>query len=170
MTSKFLEIASLCFLSLFFLASVGYGHQQAVIIPLSSSKPAVVDFVGGYLTQGLTSSDQTIISLTLDVPSRGIVIVNASGYFSWQVVDRTSAARCSITQDTSITFVHLMIAGGETTVNLGAEYIPFAGTRAFHVKKGLRTFNLVCDSYSAADNDIYVNSVHMNAIYYFMPQ
>jgi hypothetical protein len=158
------------FLALFlFTARYSYGDNKVVVIPMNSSSPAVVGFIGGDQYGNLTTHvNTTVRSLTLEVPGNGLVIVNASGNISWfYATDKTSAARCSITQGITLDSSYLVVVGSEG-VNGNPDHLSFALTRAFPVEKGSQTFNLVCNAWEASDYITYQDT-SMNAVYHYVP-
>ena len=94
----------------------------------------------------LTSTDVVIGSVTVQTPTSGYVMVDATGYIFEQ---NNAVARCSITTGTSIDTAALSIA--ETTTDNA--YFPMALSRNYTINYGLfplqtleKTYNLVCDS------------------------
>jgi len=169
MTAKNSIIVVFSLLLFILLSGTGYGHQQAVVIPLNSSRTAVAGYDQGDLNEPLGAIDEVVRTVTLDLPNNGLVIVNISGYWTWSgATDRRSAVRCSITQGNTVDFNSLIIAGSDIS-DMVADYVPFAGTRAFPLEKGTQTFNFVCDTFGAVDDELIASDVNMNAVYHYAP-
>ncbi len=158
-------------LSLFFavvVVSPGYAQDKVVVVPLNSSAPAVAAWAGGEQDMVLSSEDQIVRTITLDLPSKGLVMVNASGYCDfYSTADTSPVCRCSISQGSTLEFSSLIIAGSDHLKDV-SDFIPFGATKAFPLNAGTQTFNLVCDSV-ATDNLVGVGDTQINAVFHSMP-
>lgn len=156
------------FLLITLSSTQGNAHNQAVVIPLSSSSHAVAGYDGGSQYERMSIADTVYRTVTLELPGKGLVIVNASGYFTSSSATDDNA-RCSITQDTSIEMTHLMVSGFVGTNSV--EWAPFGMTRAFPLEAGRHTFNLVCESVQGASpwRNIHIKDSQLNAVFYSMP-
>jgi len=114
------------------------------------------DFADGGHSTALTSTETTIRSVTITAPRPGVVIVNASGHFTFGAAG--AGCRCSITTDTAIDYGNLIIAEGDADTT----YVPFAATRGYSVPQGSTTFNLVCDEYA---DPASIQDTSLTAIY-----
>ncbi len=163
------QICGSMLLVIFILAATySHGDNKVVVIPVNGSSPVAVGYVGGEQILDITDIDTVVRTLTLEIPNNGLVIVNASGHVSWVAsTDNTSAARCSITQGTTIDYAYLSVVGSEGANNT-VDNLTLSMTRAFPLEKGSQTFNLVCDTYASSD-DIRLRDINMNAIYYYVP-
>lgn len=175
MNSKLMFLLILCIL----LPGQSLARDKVVIIPLIDKQSGYSVAVAGYDEDpGSTLLDDTekpVLEITLELPDRGLVIVNASGYFKfYNTLDKNSACRCSITQGTAIDIDHLIVSGSETHDDL-LDYTAFGATRAFPLDKGTHNFRLVCDGLTDPSgvpgftNMLYIGSPQMNAVYHYMP-
>ncbi|MBU4236507.1 MAG: hypothetical protein KKI01_09290 [Proteobacteria bacterium] len=168
----FSQKCQLMILSFFFTVVVvndGYAQDKVVVVPLNSSTPVVAAWDGGEQSITLSATDTIVRTITLNLPSKGLVVVNASGYCSFfNSSDVTSVCRCSITQGSVINFISLVIAGSDSATKPASDYMPWAATRAFPLAAGTQTFNLVCDAY-ASDNLARVSDTQINAVFHSMP-
>lgn len=100
-------------------------------------------FAGGPQVLTLTPTPVVARTVTLTVPANGTVIVNASGWFSFNDTTATrEAAVCSITTTNAMETMRFASSDGSTTV--GDQADAFAATRGFAVTPGTFTVNLVC--------------------------
>lgn len=164
--------AQICGYLVLIILIVAANHTSAdnkvVVVPLNSSTPMTVGYVGGDQTIYITDADQVVRTITLDIPNNGLVIVNATGHATWAVSsDRTSAARCSISQGTEIDYLCLSVVGSEGT-NTNEDNLSISISRAFPLEKGRQTFNLVCDAWESSDS-ILLRDFNMHAVYYYVP-
>ncbi len=102
------------------------------------------------------------LTLTLNAPAAGHVIVNTSYYvrFESAAVD----VDCRITQTATLEGLRFRIQG----TNAGdADRTPVAGTRGFQVAAGPQTFNLVCraDSGTASIFDGVLTAIYVPQLY-----
>jgi len=134
-------------------------QNKVVVIPLAGNDaaPGIAEFVGGNQVVTLDSIDAIIRSVTINAPTDGVVIVNASGYF--QAASEKPSCRCSITIGTTIDTDSLTVSGDISDTQRG----PFAGTRGFNVSAGSHTYNLVCDLFSGSAN---IRNTHLTAMYF----
>ncbi|MDO8945567.1 MAG: hypothetical protein Q7U88_00260 [Desulfocapsaceae bacterium] len=160
----------LMILSLLFtvvVVNAGYAQDKVVVVPLNSSKPAVAAWDGGNQNLTLSVTDKIVRTITLNLPSKGLVIVNASGYCDfYDTSDVTSYCRCSISQGSVVDYNNLMISGTSTSAKPTSDYMPWGATRAFPLDAGTQTFNLVCN---ASDNLIIIGDTQINAVFHSMP-
>jgi hypothetical protein len=124
-----------------------------------SNAPRAAFAEGGEL-EGLTTTAEVVRTVTLTIPSSGIVIVNASGYFNLLSAGE-DIPRCSISSGTVIDFDHLIFARDTGTV-AGTNSWPWGSTRGFNVTPGSFTVNLVCDAFSGTAQ---VARSQLNAIF-----
>lgn len=168
----FSQKCQLMILSFFFTVVVvndGYAQDKVVVVPLSSSTPAVAAWAGGDQSITLSATDTIVRTITLNLPSKGLVIVNASGYCNFfNSSDVTSFCRCSVSQGSTIDFNNLVIAGSDSSAKPTTNYMAWGDTRAFPLDAGTQAFNLVCDA-SASDNLVHVDDTQINAVFHAMP-
>jgi hypothetical protein len=105
------------------------------------------------------TGNQIVASISVDIPRKGVLVVNTSGYFRFD--SSNGEAECAITTGV-VTEEPLIRATGSTTQ--ADERAPFAGTRAFvEGSGGVKTYNLVCSP--GAGDDVTLWDVMMTAIY-----
>jgi hypothetical protein len=159
-------------LSLFFtvvVANAGYAQDKVVVVPLNSSKPAVAAWDGGDQHMKLSSASQIVRTITLNLPSKGLVIVNASGFSHfYSTTDLSSYCFCSITQGSAIDYSSLIATGSATDLKPTSDYLAWGATKAFPLDAGDQTFNLACIGV-ASDNNVYVDDTQINAVFHSMP-
>jgi hypothetical protein len=107
-----------------------------------SDRP-LADYSGGNQTVPLTFTIWEIRSVTLSLPAAGMVIVNASGYFSLESIDFDSV-KCSITTGSVIEDAYA-IRADDAGHNDGRPYLPFGATRGYLLgAAGTFTVRLLC--------------------------
>jgi hypothetical protein len=116
---------------------------------------------GGDQNVDLTSTDTALRSVSLNAPSAGVVIVNASGDV-WFRSSGYDLIRCSITTGTNIDFNYLTLSGDFDSPRTDYDYAAFALTRGFNVSAGSSTYRLVCDLWSGA---VYIEDTNINALF-----
>ena len=111
-----------------------------------------------------SGADLVAVSLTLNAPQAGYVIVSTSGYFDFNGED--GVARCSITEGsvTYLPFTNLIIIEAAAYATGGGPYASFGATRGFSVSKGANSFQLLCDT-SFSDGTIEIGDPQLTAIY-----
>ena len=114
--------------------------------------------------QFLDFSTATVVrSVTLNIPTAGVVIVSAGGSMRFSgTTTAQEVAQCSITTGTAIDSNHQIISndGGSTAaVN---DYHPMGSTRGFNVTAGTFTVNLVC---AEAAGDAQIVDSTMTALF-----
>jgi hypothetical protein len=129
---------------------MGYFHETEHL--------AGADYAGGNQNLALGPADSVVRSVTIAAPAAGRVIVNASGYFSFDDVAGRDSGRCSITTGVAVDFSYLIIAAERT--GGATQWVPFAGTRGFNVGSGNTTFRLVCNE---ADGAVRVSDTNLTA-------
>ncbi len=143
-----------------FVFTPGAGTGGAARQPPPVGFP-VTAAVGGQQSLALTSDDVVVRSLTLNAPTPGRVIVNASGYFYFQSAAVADVARCSITTGEALDADRLILAGESAVA--ATTFVPFSGTRGITVPGGGPvTLNLVCDEFSGT---VSVSDTQMTAIF-----
>jgi len=104
-------------------------------------------------------ADQVIQTISVDIPKRGIVVVNASAYARFDTND--SQINCTITDGSTVESPFLRAAGSTAAADRRSIV---AGTRAFEeTLSGTKTYNLVCEPNSGDNIDVY--DAVMTAIY-----
>jgi hypothetical protein len=116
-------------------------------------------YAGGDQSLNMAVGVETIVrSVTISVPSSGVVIVDAVGYAQFESTGR-DLIRCSITTGSEIDFDYATL-----TEDFGATtdwaYSPFALTRGYSVSSGTHTFNLVCELWSG---EAYIEDTNITA-------
>lgn len=114
------------------------------------------DFVSNPTFVLITSSDQTVESVSITAPRPGMVIVNASGWFFLES-GTSGTGSCSITTGSTVDPDHEIIAD----VNININNFPWGATRGFDVLAGTTVFNLVCSE----SGNIGLSDLHMTALY-----
>ena len=117
----------------------------------SNAKPARGSFVGGTRFSSLSSLDLIVRSTTINAPSAGIVIANATAEMNFLFA---GTLQCSLTTGDTIDPDHLASRRGS-----GGQDIGMAITRGFEVPAGSTTINLVCSEDDDAELDIYFSSL-----------
>jgi len=126
----------------------------------ATAKPSGGNYSGGDQDALLTSTAQTVRSVTVTAPADGLVVVNASGYVAASTTAVATIVRCSLTTGTGLDFNNLIFIKIDASVL--EESDAFAATRGFPVSAGATTFNLVCDEF-AGNAGLYDSQ--MTAIY-----
>ena len=116
---------------------------------------------GGDQRVDLTSTDTELRSVSLDAPSAGVVIVNASGD-AWFRGSDYDLIRCSITTGSNLDFNYMTLSGDFGSTRTTFDYAAFALTRGFNVSAGSDTYRLVCDLYSGS---AYIEDTNINALF-----
>lgn len=169
MLSRKYHVMILSLLFAVVVVSSGYAQDKVVVVPLNSSDPAVAAWAGGPQSMALSSADQIVRTITLNLPGKGLVMVNASGYCNfYYTADPASYCRCSISQGSTVDFSNLMIAGSDDPLRPVPDFMAFGATRAFPLNTGTQTFNLVCNGV-ASDNLVSVDDTQINAVFHSMP-
>ncbi len=103
-------------------------------------------------------TDEIVRTISVEIPKRGVVVVNASAYFRFDTAD--SQVTCTITDGTEVDSPRLRANGSTTTADQRAVV---SGTRAFvETTKGPKTYNFVCEP---GGDDIDAYDAVMTAIY-----
>jgi hypothetical protein len=110
--------------------------------------PAQAASVSGDLSFALSSSAQTVRSVSLTAAGAGTVIVQASGTLGMGSTATRDSVYCSITTGTTIDAAHQIIGAEATGGESSTLFMPFGATRAFSVGAGTTTFNLVCHMFA----------------------
>ena len=114
---------------------------------------------GGNQAEIVTPTDEVVRSVTLQVPTDGVVIVNSTA----SPVEPTAGdiVRCSITTGTTTddAFVQRWESAGAA-----GDISQMAGTRGFDVTAGEFTANLVCD-HSGTSGSSFIDDSAMTAIF-----
>jgi hypothetical protein len=119
------------------------------------------DYSGGNQTVTLTFTIWEIRSVTLALPAAGMVIVNASGYFSLESVDFDSV-KCSITTGNVIEDAYA-IRADDAGHNDGQPYLPFGATRGYLLGgAGTFTVRLLCTKNAGT---VSVRDTNLTALY-----
>jgi len=134
-------------------------------VRVSKDKDDIVDSAGGdhdyaSASYALGAGYTTVVSVGVNAPSSGKVIVNASGYFYFGSANQEKA-QCWLTTGTGLETNHSIWAG-EPGAGATMQYVPFAITRGFDVSSGTRTYRLICRRTSGT---VMVNIPHMTAIF-----
>ena len=134
-------------------------QNKVVVIPLAGNDaaPGIAEFAGGNQSITLNLIDAIMRSVTINAPTDGVVIVNASGYFN--ASSEKPACRCSITTGSLIDTNNLLVSDDISNSQRG----PFAGTRGFNVTAGSHTYNLVCDLFSGS---AVIRDTQLTAMYF----
>jgi len=144
-------------------AVTGANIVDASITSADISDGVRVAFAGGGVDQNIqlsTGAPTIVRSVTVNAPAAGKVIVNASGFFSFEDPNDRDEARCEITTATTILNPNAIRA--QEYVNQAMFLVPFSPTRGFNVSAGITTFNLVCQE---AFGIVGVSNTFMTAIY-----
>lgn len=143
---------------------------------INSNTSAISNGIAGANFTGMSTSAVSIAStsnggtivlpITLSVPSSGVVIVNASGYFIFN--SGQAVGRCSVTTGIYVDSSNassLVIAEGDNATTSTSGWIPFSSSMGFNVSgSGTYTYNLVCD-YSSG-NGVQVSRARMTAMFF----
>ncbi len=142
--------------------------DKVVVIPMntSSSSPAIAGWAGGDQYETLTTTWTLYRTVTLELPGKGLVIVNASGHFQ-RIGTADSTGVCAISQGTLSDNDHWLIAGPMNVAN-AIDNLPFGTTRALPLDAGPQTFNLICKKLSETGTIALRNS-HLNAVFHSIP-
>jgi hypothetical protein len=89
-----------------------------------------------------------VLSLTLNAPSNGRVVLNAAGMFYFTDSLAPDGAACAISTDATLNYLE-RVEGRERSDD-ALRYLPFSLTRVREVTPGPVTFNLVCVEYAGA--------------------
>jgi hypothetical protein len=117
-------------------------------------------FAGGSQRLPLTSAATVVRRISVNAPTAGTLIVNASGYFAFPNFTTLDAARCSITTGTAVDFSRLIVFAENAPA--GMSHVPFGATRGFSVPAGTHTINLVCEE---ASGDTEVGDSEVTALF-----
>jgi hypothetical protein len=111
-----------------------------------------------------TSPPAVLVSVTINAPTPGKVIVNASGFFEFNSSGSDQAA-CEITTSATTIDGNFAFRAAEDFSGAGTrmEYVPFSGTRGFNVPAGPTTFNLLCQR--NASGNVGGENAQLTAIY-----
>ena len=124
---------------------------------INQSAGAAISTSGGV---ALTIPEAVIVTLSINAPASGVIVVNTSGYIDG--IGSGAVAVCSITTTVSTDYSNSTLIGGATPNPL---YIPFAVTTAYTVlAAGTQTYNLVC-YLSALTPSGYVVAPKLTAIF-----
>lgn len=132
----------------------GEGHLVIDVVGYFAAPetPSGVDYAGGDQNINLSTTDTTVRSVTVNMPTDGHCIINASGSFAINAVN--SYGRCTITTGTT-TDIQNTIYASSSGITSGSPRIPFAGTRGFAHSSGTTTYRLVCNEESGDDIAIF---------------
>ena len=93
------SLPTLAFILILLTCNHAFAQDKVVVVPLFKSAPptgAAFDAADDQVP--LTTTDTSIRTVVVNVPSGGVVIANASGYIDLNN-NTDSYARCSITKD-----------------------------------------------------------------------
>ncbi len=104
----------------------------------AGAKPAGVDSAEGGQTFPVSAAPAVVRAVVISAPSAGLVLANASGFFS---LDASSLTTCSISLNASVDFTHAIEGYAPASVTL---HMPFSGSRLYEVPAGNTAIYLVC--------------------------
>lgn len=156
-----------------FISSMSHAQKSVVVVPLPSEDavPGVAAFANQANSELLTGENSVIVSLSMTFPSKGKVIINASGHtavFTQEFI----AVPCSINKNRStvdfssnnVWQTRLQFFGERDFSTQGGFALPFSGTRGFNVNTGTDTFMLVC---SLLDGEnVQIRGSHLTAMFF----
>ena len=122
------------------------------------------EFSGSGHSTALSATDTIIRSIVVSKPTSGIVIVWASGMWTFSGLGHDSA-RCSITSGSTVLDFNALMQGSDHTGDLfgPSHFMPFSGTRGFSfIFSGSTTFRLICDEQSGSAS---VQDTQLTAIF-----
>jgi hypothetical protein len=122
------------------MAAFALSILSAAAIAADPEEPGA-DFSAPVTLRQLTVTQVVVASLTIDLPSPGVVIVNSGGYTVFN--DNPSSVACSITKQTNISHEPQIYVQGRNEPN--AKRMTVATTRGFREREaGPKTYNFVC--------------------------
>lgn len=156
---------TVCLFSFIFSISAALAQDKVVVVPLSSSNKSGAAFEGASDFIPLPSppaGPAEIRTVTINVPSAGVIIVNASGYMDLNL-DPSAHIQCEITKN-SLNFsgddIYIMGKNNDTE----GELMPFGATRGFSVSEpGQSTIRLLC---IAATNTSEIKDANLTVMYF----
>lgn len=154
-------------ITLFFFVTIGansvWAQDKVVVIPLNkSSTPSGAAFDQANHATLLNNTISAIRTVTVNAPSAGVIIANASGYFDYNNIDGAHPI-CGITKDnTGNPADGIYIIGWNQ--DTGTKLVQFAGTKGFTISEaGEVTIRLNC---RASETTTEVNDTSLTVMFF----
>ena len=121
----------------------------------------IAAYAGGDQDQILDTAALVARSVTISVPSSGIIILNAAGYFEYASTGQ-DVARASLTTGTVIDFNYLTACSDCGCTSEINQVSSSSLTRGYSVAAGTHTYNLVFELFMG---EVNVGDTNLNAIF-----